>query len=202
MRASSTLGRFWARYQEKVSCWDWRWASRASLHGGLIGAVGQLGQHHDVRGGVHGGEADGLLKGVLGQLEEGRHLCVVAPHAEGHAAVLADLIGGLHHGVVVGGGDVDAVDIQFGVPVYRVALQHGQNARLYKGDAVRHLGGGFHLLVVQPNTVVGELDGDAVVPEGEPALVVLPHPSRRSRGRPRPAGAGGAAPPRRRRGCR
>ena len=31
MRASSTLGRFWARYQEKVSCWDWRWASRASF---------------------------------------------------------------------------------------------------------------------------------------------------------------------------
>ena len=28
-------------------------------------------------------------------------------------------------------------------------------------------------MVVQPNTVVSELDGDAVVPEGEPALVVL-----------------------------
>ena len=68
IRASSTLGRFWDRYQEKVSCWAWRWASRAPSRPPRR-RLGQLADHQGVGGGVHGGEGDDLLKGALGQLE-------------------------------------------------------------------------------------------------------------------------------------
>lgn len=156
------MGRFWARYQEKVSCWTGG-GPQGLLHGGLIGAVGQLGQHHDVRVVFMEVKQMACSKVSSGSWKKVA-TSALSLHAEGHAALLADLIGGLQcrQGLLLG--DVDAVDIQFGVPVYR-SLQHGPERPPLQGDAVRHLlGGGFHLLVVQP-TLLSANGGDAVIPK-------------------------------------
>ena len=143
------------------------------LGGVHIGALGQLADEQGVGPDHHGGEGDELV--IVGGIDTHEVLQGLGAvlHGGGHLGGVHDLPGQLGQGGAVGGGDGDEGGLA-GADEHRVALQAVDDAGGQEGDAVDDGGGHvLQLLAVHFHGVVGEVDVDAVVVQGEIALVLL-----------------------------